>query len=71
MPDKRKITVILFVLVALAWVFVLLHGTLGFVPNDDSHAVFVNVLHGLVWAAFLYAGWRLCASFRGTPGATP
>ena len=71
MPTTKKGALIFFAVMAILFVFVLVHGTLGFVKPVEGHDVFVDVLHGAVWLAFLYAAWRLYAAFRGRPGAAP
>lgn len=64
MDTTRKAAVITFVIVAAAWLFMVMHGTLGFERPHDAHAKFVDALHSLVWIAFLVSGWRLYTAFR-------
>ena len=71
MPTGKKGALILFAVMVILLVFVLVHGTLGFVPMNDGHDVFVDVLHGAVWLVFLYSAWKLYAAFRRHPGAAP
>ena len=53
-----------FAVVTAAWIFVLLHGTLGFGRPHDTHGVIANVLHAIVWILFLYCGWNLISKLR-------
>lgn len=64
MDTTRKTTVIIFVIITIAWIFMVTHGTLGFERPDDAHAKFVDVLHSLVWIAFLVSAWRLYTALR-------
>ncbi len=64
MDTRRKTAIITFVIIAALWLFMVMHGTLGFERLDDAHAKFVDVIHTLVWIAFLISGWRLYAALR-------
>ena len=59
MTKQKRDTTIIFVILSIIWLFMVVHGTLGFVPPRDGHAIVVDCLHTLVWAAFLYSAWRL------------
>jgi hypothetical protein len=64
MNRRRNIALVTFAILAVIWLFMVGHGTWGFVRPHDSHAKFVDVLHTLVWIAFLVSGWRVYTVFR-------
>lgn len=64
MDTTRKTTIIIFVIITAAWLFMITHGTFGFERPDDAHARFVDVLHSLVWIVFLVSAWRLYIPLR-------
>lgn len=53
-----------FAFIAVLWIIAVVHGTLGFMRPDNAHNIFGDIVHFLVWLAFLYSGWNLIATVR-------
>lgn len=59
MTKQKRTTAIAFAILLLLWIFMVLHGTLGFEPPRNTEAILHDCFHALIWAAFLYSAWKL------------
>lgn len=64
MNTTRKTAIITFIIITAIWIFMVMHGTFGFMPPHDTHAKFADALHALIWIAFLVSAWRLYIALR-------